>query len=144
MSSAQDLAALIAELFSHCQEKEARLVNRFRVSIAESRSLRILGEHGVLTVNHLAQHMALSSSRVTRIIDRLVAKKMVLRETDASDRRIFNLSLTLTGTQMARELDAEYKKIHEEILALLPPPSHSSIFQSLKLLNQAVSAWLNQ
>lgn len=135
---------LIAELFSHCQEKEARLVNRFTVSIADSRSLRILGEHRVLTVNHLAQCMALSSSRVTRIIDRLVAKKLVRRESDPSDRRIFNLSLTPAGEQIARALDAEYKKIHEEILALLPPESQSSIFDSLKLLNQAVSTWLKQ
>lgn len=144
MSTAQELAELITVLFSNCQEKEARLVTRFKVSIADSRSLRILHEHQTLTVNHLAQHMALTSSRVTRIIDRLVEKKFVLRKPDESDRRIFNLSLTPAGEKIAEALNDEYQKIHEEILSLLPAQSHASILQSLQLLNTAVDSWLQK
>jgi len=144
MSNAEKLADIITQLFMHCQEKEAKHVAQYGVSIADARCLRILYEHQPLTVNHLAFQMSLTSSRITRIIDRLVRKQLVLREAGTNDRRIFNLSLTPKGAKLAETLIADNLKIHEEILAHFPKADHSAMFNLLKKLNCAVEDWLKK
>jgi len=143
MSSAEELADIISQLFTHCQEKDARHVARYGVSIVESRCIRTLYEHKQLTVNQLAQKMSLTSGRVTRIIDGLVSKKRVVRESDKTDRRIFNLTLTPKGEKLAENLVQDHIQIHEEILSHIPSEYQQSTIELLKTLNDAMQNWLN-
>ena len=88
------IADLIAILFSNCQVKESRFVSEHSVSVVEFRAMRTLNEFKQLTVNQLADKMSLTSSRITRIIDGLVSKDIVNRESSTTDRRVYDLSLT--------------------------------------------------
>ncbi len=66
-------------LFVNCNEKEFRHAVKYGLSALEFRCVRKLLEKGQLTVNQMAQKLSLASSRVTRIIDGLAAKKLVNR-----------------------------------------------------------------
>jgi len=138
------IAETIARLFVNCQEKENRFVADFGVSLVEFRSLRILNEHHPLTVNQLAQKMALTSSRITRIIDGLVEKDLVVREGDRSDRRVYLLSLTPEGKKLAKHLNENYSKMHEEILSSIPAEKHQTLMEAINQLNDAVEEWLDR
>ena len=144
MSTAEDFAEVIAVLFSNCQEKENRYVRKYGISIVDGRCLRILHTHKSLTVNHLAQHMTLTSSRITRIVDRLVEKKLVIRRACTSDRRIFNLLLTAAGKKLAAVIIEDSIRIHEEILASFSPEDRVNVIRILKKLNNSVEKWLKQ
>jgi len=139
---AERLADIVTHLFSLCQEKGARHVTEYGVSIVEARCMRILNSHKNLTVNQLAGKMSLTSSRVTRIIDSLVEKALVVRESSDQDRRIYYLSLTSEGEQLAESLASDHIKIHEEILALIPSGSQNQLIEMLQMLNQAMEKWL--
>ncbi len=142
MESAK-LADIIGRLFVNCNEKENRHVAKYGVSIVEFRCLRTLYEHESLTVNQLAQKMSLTSSRVTRIVDGLVRRELVNRETGETDRRVYNLSLTNAGDNLAKKLIQNYNKIHEQIMKNIPLEYQSSMIQVLEQLNHAVEDWLS-
>ncbi|MBD3288550.1 MarR family transcriptional regulator [candidate division KSB1 bacterium] len=137
-----DFAEIISRLFSNCQEKEMRHASKFGVSIVEFRCLRALYDKNGITVNELAQKMSLTSSRVTRIIDNLVSKKLVTREIGTRDRRIYNLHLTAKGESLAGELIDHYREIHGQILKSIPSDEREKMITSLYRLNNAVEKWL--
>ena len=139
-----ELAEITSLLFANCNEKEARHATKYGVSLVESRCIRKLHEKKQLTVNQLAQEMSLTSSRVTRIIDGLVAKKMVVRESGENDRRVYNLSLTPTGEKLANDLIQNHIKIHEEIIKNIPKQYHHLMIEILQQLNKAVEDWLEK
>jgi len=139
-----ELAEITARLFSNCNEKEIRHAAQYGVSIGEFRCLRSLFHKNEPTVNQMAQEMSITSSRVTRIVDGLVAKKLVRRITGETDRRIFNLSLTPKGEKIAAELVQKHIKIHEEIICQIPEDSHQLMIEILGQLNRAVEDWLTE
>jgi len=138
------LAEIISRLFVNCNEKENRHVAKYGVSIVEFRCMRTLYEHESLTVNQVAQKMSLTSSRVTRIVDGLVRKKLVNRDIGETDRRVYNLSLTAAGVDLAKKLIKGYHKIHEQIMQNIPPEYKKSMIQVLEQLNHAVENWLSE
>ena len=138
------IADLITLLFNNCQEKESRFVAEHEVSVVEFRCMRILNEFEQLTVNQVAEKMSLTSSRITRIIDGLVSKQIVLREISSKDRRFFDLSLTTKGKKLIKQLNEEYANIHKEILSAIPEQNHKSMFDGITQLNNAVEKWLNK
>lgn len=139
-----ELAEITSLLFANCHEKEARHAAKYGVSIVESRCLRKLHTKKQLTVNQLAQEMSLTSSRVTRIIDGLVAKNSVVRESGENDRRVYNLLLTKTGEKLANDLIQDHIKIHEQIIGNISEKYHQLMIEILQQLNKAVEAWLEK
>ncbi len=138
------LAEITARLFANCNEKESRHAAKYGLSTVEFRCIRILSDKGQLTVNQLAHEMSLTSSRVTRIIDGLVSKKMVRRAIDKNDRRVLNLSLTAKGQQVAQKCIQDHVRIHEEIIRNIPEEYHQIMIEILEKLNQAVEMWLEK
>lgn len=138
------LAEITSRLFANCNEKELLHAAKYGISTVEFRCIRILAEKMQLNVNQMAHEMSLTSSRVTRIVDGLVAKKLVRRVSDKNDRRVFNLFLTPKGEKLAQQCIADHIKIHEEIIGYIPAEYHQSMIQLLELLNQAVEAWLSK
>lgn len=81
-----------------------------------------------MCVKDIAGRMIEKSSNVPRIIDRLVAKKLVKRSTDANDKRHTVMTLTPSGFTV---LDSSTKRIDE-------------LFADLIAINETSAAELNQ
>lgn len=143
-SNSVELAEITSLLFANCNEKESRHAAKYGLSAVEFRCVRKLFENGQLTVNQMAQELSLTSSRVTRIIDGLVTKKLVNRVSSKNDRRVFNLSLSPKGEKLAKDSIQDHIKIHEEIIKTIPEQYHQSIIEILRRLNEAVKTWLER
>ena len=138
------IADLIAVLFTNCQEKESRFISEHSVSIVEFRTMRTLDEFNQLTVNQLAEKMSLTASRITRIIDGLVSKEIVNRQSSTTDRRVYDLSLTEKGKNQIIKMKEDYAKIHREILSIIPDEYYDTMVEGITKLNDAVERWLNR
>lgn len=139
-----ELADITTKLFANCNEKEARHAAKYGVSMVEARCIRALYDKKQLTVNQLAGEMSLTSSRITRLIDGLVSKQLVVRAIAENDRRVYNLSLTSTGEKLAKDLIEDHIKIHEQIINNVPEKYHHLMIEILQQLNNAVEAWLEK
>ena len=143
-SDCVQIADLIAVLFTNCQEKESRFIAEHSVSIVEFRAMRTLDEFNQLTVNQLAAKMSLTASRITRIIDGLVSKGFVNRQSSTTDRRVYDLSLTEKGKNQIIKMNEDYAKIHREILSIIPDEYYDTMVEGITKLNDAVERWLNR
>jgi len=138
------LSDITSRLFGNCQLKETRHASNYGVSIVEFRCIKILSKHKQLTVNQLARQMALTSSRITRIIDNLIKKQLVTRTGEQTDRRIFNLALSPKGERLSTEMIQSYTKIHEEILTNIPTEYQQPMIKILTQLNSSIEKWLEK
>ncbi len=75
-STASRLANLTFSLLANCQEKEVHLAELHGLTQAEFRCLRLFGTDESLNNKTIAERMNLSPSRLTRIIDGLVKKRV--------------------------------------------------------------------
>ncbi|MEM6633450.1 MAG: MarR family transcriptional regulator [Bacteroidota bacterium] len=80
--------------------------------------LRILrGAKGKpLTVQTIQERMVQRSSNVTRIIDKLLAKECVVRKECPSNRRKMDITLTDTGNNVLKQLDAKVYALHKPMM----------------------------
>ena len=88
---------LIAKLFQCCQERMQYQSDRFALPDAELRCLQLFANERYLTPKGIAHKMNVVKSRVTRIIDGMVRRKLIQRIKDPEDSRITLLSLTPRG-----------------------------------------------
>jgi DNA-binding MarR family transcriptional regulator len=70
-----------------------------------------LSENGETTMGELSDHICVSLSAMTGVIDRLVQKGAVSRGRDKKDRRVVNVSLTPAGKKLASDI-SQVRKAH--------------------------------
>lgn len=94
-------------IMNHFQQKMAS----FDLSVQQYKALRLLSNvfPNSLTAGELKEKMTDLNSDMTRLIDRLVAKKLVVREVDSTNRRRVNLRLTNESNQFVEEVAVEFK-----------------------------------
>ena len=99
---------------------------------------RILrGSHPTrLTCSDIGQRMIARDPDVTRVVDRLAARKLVERTRNSSDRRVVEVGITKAGLALLRELDADVLRMPKALLGHLGPRR----LRQLRTLLEAVIA----
>jgi DNA-binding MarR family transcriptional regulator len=92
-------------------------LKKYGISTQQFNILRILrGQFpNAANVSLLVERMLDKSSNVTRLLDKLVAKELVTRESCPQDRRKFNILITQKGLTLLGTMDVEINDI-ENIL----------------------------
>ena len=75
---------------------------------------RLHGGHGV---HRLADPLGTDTAGLTRLVDRLEAKGLVVRHPSPHDRRALVLELTSAGQELIPDLVAAFRRAHEQLLA---------------------------
>ncbi|MGA2081164.1 MAG: MarR family transcriptional regulator [Holophaga sp.] len=94
---------------------------RFGLTGPQLWALWELGRTGPCALKVLAEHMKLDSSTVVGVVDRLVAKGLVVRNPDAQDRRRISLEPTTKG---------------REILGVAPHPAQGHLLAGLESMER--------
>ena len=63
-----------------------------------------------LTVSELAERLQLRHHSTVGLVDRLVAKKLVVRETDKNDRRVVHIYIAPKGESLIAKLSAAHRE----------------------------------
>lgn len=112
---------MAAELPEHPGRVVARLARQVELAAAtveltlsQYRVLGILGD-GREAASVLADKLAVSRPSVTGVIDGLVARGLVRRDPDATDRRRIDLGLTDDGRRVLAQADGEVERRLTEI-----------------------------
>lgn len=94
-------------------------------------------ENGPITMQELSEHMNLSSSTMTRIVDKLVRDKYIDRTRSENDRRIVLVSLSQKGLDSANRVQTTIKSYYEDITRNLPQNRVEEVLESVSLLMDA-------
>ena len=139
---AAHLADLTFTLLTTCQQKENIFAEQYGLTQAEFRCLKMFERNEVINNKNIAKRMGLSASRLTRIIDGLVAKGYTDRDINPEDRRNMNVALSKKGTQLVQKLDNAYVNMHRELLNNIEKQQHKPLIQSMTSMLAAMDKWL--
>lgn len=134
------LYSLLKEISECCQERETILAQELGCSPAEIRCLITMKLTNCSNTAELSEQMGVAKSRITRILDGLVAKKLVKRKEDKHDRRLCLISFTAKGRGVAAELISTILDLHDEVFKDLPKDIRDQIIHVLTALRNTMNA----
>jgi DNA-binding MarR family transcriptional regulator len=141
---ALQLADLTYELLENCQIKIERTARKLNLTVAEFKLLRAISDSEKVAAGELAKRLGLSSSRLTRIIDGLIIKRLVKKSVGGVDRRIVDIQLTAEGVQVRNQLKLMYINVHQDIINLLPSDAGESVILAMEKLRSATHEWIKE
>ena len=101
----------------------------------------ILGEvyrSGPITQADLGRRLALDKSWTSRAVEALVQEGLLVKESAPEDRRAVVISLSKAGKKRAEELDRALNGQAEQIIGRIPHKQRPNIYESLRLLRDAL------
>jgi DNA-binding MarR family transcriptional regulator len=113
---------------------------KFGVPDAEVRCLLLFSEDRYLTAKGIAKKMNVVKSRVTRIVDGLIQKKLIQKVPDPEDSRVVLLSLTAKGLAKFKEVNDFMLDLHAQVLAQIHPDQRSLFLNNLEMLRISMEA----
>ena len=78
--------------------------DKFALSITEWRIMAVLGEYPGASADEVSLKIQIEKSIVSRALQKLLARHLVGREVDGSDRRRQNLTLSKTGLEIYQQV----------------------------------------
>lgn len=141
---AKELTDITFNLINNCQEKEIKIAGIYGLSQAEFKCLRFFEVGEKINNKNIAGRIKLSPGRLTRIIDGLVKKGLVIRELNYDDRRNMEVSLTSDGVVLLGKINETYLNIHKEILSSTGDIGQKEILQALKILVDSLDKWISK
>lgn len=91
----------------------SKQLERFGLSLPQFNILRILrGAGEALSVNLVKQRMLEKSPNTTRLIDKLIEKKLIKRTRSKKDRRIVLVAIRPEGLKMLNDIDIIFDELN--------------------------------
>lgn len=137
---AEQFRNLVLRLFQCCQERMQYQCERFGLPDAEIRCLLLFGEERYLTAKGIAYKLNVVKSRVTKIVDGLIRKKLIQRVPDPEDSRIVLLSMTPKGQAKLKEINQFMLDFHSQVLETIHPNQRGDLLNNLELLRISMEA----
>jgi DNA-binding MarR family transcriptional regulator len=138
---ADQLHRAITALVKKYQFRDRNDICCYGISVSQCYTLEVLREYGALSMQALADQLQLAVSTVTRIVDQLVDKRLVERQSDPRDRRICQVQLTAEGQRLLHTVRKELVAREQAILQRLPTASRDHVIWAIAELSQALDDW---
>jgi DNA-binding MarR family transcriptional regulator len=94
------------------QVEQALLADGIDLTHMQFRAVTWLGKCGGCSASELARALEHDPGAMTRVIDRLVEKGLVLREPQSGDRRVLNLRLTDSGEALWAQAYRHFERVN--------------------------------
>jgi DNA-binding MarR family transcriptional regulator len=109
------IAFLLSQVGAHSAQEFARLLRPLQLTPADAGILRLLRQAEGLSQQNLAKALHMHPSRLVAVIDALESRDLVVREPNATDRRLYSLKLTSKGHETLRTI-GELAREHNALI----------------------------
>ena len=116
---------------------------RWGISVPGWRIVTVLAEYAPLAAKDVATETAMDVVQVTRAVNELFRKRLVLRRVDPADRRRVSLELSAAGHRLYQEVVPYARQLEEELLQGMDAPQRDQLATLLDAV-QANAARLSQ
>lgn len=118
---------------NHVSHAFSQKVQARGVTVAEWVVLReLLEQADGMAPSALAARLGMTRGAISKLADRLVAKALIVRETDAGDRRFQVLALTLAGRALVPALSALADQNDAEFFGHLTPAERTALERTMR------------
>jgi len=119
-------------------------IKEYNLTVSQLFLLLALYEKDASTPQELSSKLALNSSTLTGILDRLESKGLITREINASDRRSIIIRLTDKAKELKDKLWAVYEKVNGELCSALSQEEIAGLFSIMAKLEARANEMQNQ
>jgi DNA-binding MarR family transcriptional regulator len=141
MRVAEELRYLILAIQREGNRLLAAELRPLGVTPSQAEVLRVLGDHGPLTLIALGELLVCETGNSpSRLVDRLVAQGLVRRDIDPEDRRYVMLSLTTDGEGLSGRICAVEELLYSTIDELVADHDADETLDTLRALAGAFPA----
>jgi DNA-binding MarR family transcriptional regulator len=109
-------------------------VAKYGVTVAEWVALRSLHNRAPCTLGELAEQIGVDAGVTSRLVDRLVRKKLASRKAGRDDRRFVTLALSPAGKRLVLKLAREADRNDERFFTPLTEADRSHLVRIMKAL----------
>ena len=128
ISASRALVAIAARSLSDVAEE---------VTLTQYRTLVVLATRGPQNMAGLAEAVGVTPATATRMCDRLVKKKLIIRRAERGDRRQVRLVLTKAGLDLVTAVMNRRRREIEKIVGAVPPADREVLVQALSQFSAA-------
>ena len=136
-SLASHLGFWLRVVSNHVSGAFAARLRAHRVRVPEWVLMRILWDRPAAHPSDVAREMGLTKGGLTKLVDRLVARRLVGRGDDPDDGRARTLALTAGGRALVPVLAAEADANDAACFAALPPAERRALARAMQRLAAA-------
>jgi len=114
------------------------MFKQYGLSSTQYNALRILrgaGEKG-LACSEIGERMINRDPDITRLIDRLERRGLVIRSREQKDRRVITTRITTAGMELLRSLDRPVTEFHQQLLGPLGERQLRSLIRLLEAVRR--------
>jgi len=122
---------------NHVSQAFAQRLAPCGVTVAEWVLLREMFDREEMAPSALAESTGLTRGAISKLIDRMVGKRLVSRKGSSHDRRYQTIGLTATGTRLVPSLAAIADENDEDFFAALSLAERKALEKTLKKLVKA-------
>jgi DNA-binding MarR family transcriptional regulator len=122
LSASRVLVAVAARSLSDIAEE---------VTLTQYRTLVVLASRGPQNMAGLAEGVGVTPATATRMCDRLVKKKLIVRRAERGDRRQVRLVLSKSGLELVTAVTDRRRKEIEKIIGAVPVEDREVLVQAL-------------
>ena len=101
--------------------RSAKLLSRVGLYPGQDALLKLLDQHGRMTMGEAAAALSIQPPTVTKMVNRLSAAQLVKTEIMEGDRRKISVSLTDAARGKIDEIDAIWRELEQEALDQVEP-----------------------
>lgn len=124
---------------NHVSQAFARKLVASDVTVAEWVILREMYGRADIAPSDLADITGLTRGAISKLVDRLTAKRLISRRHRDDDRRYQTIALTAAGTRLVPTLAAIADQNDEDFFSALSPREREALVTTLKKIVQAHS-----
>ncbi len=106
------------------------------LTVPQLRTLVYIYRNEGASLSEVAEHIGLKLPSMSKTVDALVARKLVIRRAVADDRRYVSLRLSAHGLAELKRTRKMTETRLAESLGLLPPEQQGRVAEALKMLGQ--------
>ena len=137
-SQREQFSKMLDKLYQCCTDRHVYLSEKHGLPQAELRCLMLFGADRYLTAKGIATRLNIAKSRVTKLVEGLVAKGMVSKVPDPADSRVTLLALTPAGQRKRQEVVAAMDSMRDSVLEYIDPTRRDAVLDSLETLKAAM------
>lgn len=137
------VAAILTEVSGWVGELRCSSMGRLvqgQVSLSQMHVLWLLQHHGAMPMSRLADHLGVSLSNATGIIDRMEEHGLIERARVTDDRRLVLVRPAPGGLRALSETETSRRDRMRAVLGRLAPAERPIVLEALRSLRRALSA----
>lgn len=118
------------------------LLKDIELSLSKSQVylLAYIRDRGECTVTDIANHLEITLSAVTSLVDKLCTAGLVTRLRSVEDRRVVYMELTTEGKKILEQIEANKNRLSEKIFSNIDTEEINNFFGTIEKITQNILA----